>query len=85
MVLKEFEQKRSFKTRRYKVWSIKKKKNSEWCIAEDKAKNQKGLGPTLSLTTWQTHYKRLTFEPWFPFVKMGNNTQFLGFSLRVFI
>ena len=26
MVLKEFEQKRSFKTRRYKVWSIKKKK-----------------------------------------------------------
>ena len=40
MVLKEFEQKRSFKTRRYKVWSIKKKKNSEWCVAEDKAKNQ---------------------------------------------
>lgn len=29
----------------------KKKKSSEWCVAEDKAKNQKGLGPTLSLTT----------------------------------
>ena len=30
---------------------LKKKKSSEWCVAEDKAKNQKGLGPTLSLTT----------------------------------
>lgn len=72
MILKEFEQKKSVKTRRCKVLSIKKKKKKVVNGVLQRIKQRiKGLCPTLSLTTWQTHYKHLAFEPWFPFVKMG--------------
>lgn len=66
------------KTKRCKVLGIKKKKKvaSEWCITEDRAQNQKELGPILSLTSCY-FAQHLTFEPW---VLFGISTHCFGFS-----